>query len=91
MVEFTLAGQRFQALNGGPQCRFTEAVSFSLSCRDAGKLDRIWTGLTASGGEPGDAAGCRTGSACHGRWSRTGWARSCPTPTRRAPAGRQRQ
>ena len=53
MVEFTLAGQRFQALNGGPQFRFSEAVSFSISCRDAAELDRIWTGLIADGGEAG--------------------------------------
>jgi predicted 3-demethylubiquinone-9 3-methyltransferase (glyoxalase superfamily) len=53
MVEFTLAGQRFQALNGGPQFRFSEAVSFSISCRDAAELDRTWTGLIADGGEAG--------------------------------------
>ena len=53
MVEFTLAGQRFQALNGGPQFRFSEAVSFSISCRDGAELDRVWAGLLADGGEAG--------------------------------------
>ena len=53
MVEFTLAGQRFQALNGGPQFRFSEAVSFSVSCRDGAELDRTWAALTADGGEAG--------------------------------------
>lgn len=53
MVQFTLAGQRFQALNGGPQFRFSEAISFSIACRDADELDRAWTGLIADGGEAG--------------------------------------
>lgn len=53
LVEFAVAGQRFQALNGGPQFRFSEAVSFSVSCRDGAELDRIWAGLLADGGEAG--------------------------------------
>ena len=53
IVEFTLAGQRFQALNGGPQFRFSEAVSFSVSCRDGAELDRTWAALIADGGEAG--------------------------------------
>jgi predicted 3-demethylubiquinone-9 3-methyltransferase (glyoxalase superfamily) len=50
MVEFTLAGQRFQALNGGPQFRHSEAISLSVSCRDAQEVDYYWNGLTANGG-----------------------------------------
>ena len=50
MVEFTLAGQRFQALNGGPQFRHSEAMSLSVSCRDASEVDHYWNGLTANGG-----------------------------------------
>ena len=53
MVEFDLGGQRFQALNGGPQFRFTEAVSLSIACKDAAEVDRYWDGLIADGGEPG--------------------------------------
>ena len=53
MVEFTLFGQRFQALNGGPQYQFTEAVSLSVSCKDAAEVDRCWSGLVADGGEEG--------------------------------------
>ena len=53
MVEFTLAGQRFQALNGGPQFRFNEAVSLSVACKDAAEVDHFWTALTANGGEEG--------------------------------------
>jgi predicted 3-demethylubiquinone-9 3-methyltransferase (glyoxalase superfamily) len=50
MVEFTLAGQRFQALNGGPDFTPTEAMSLSVSCRDARELDYYWSALTADGG-----------------------------------------
>jgi predicted 3-demethylubiquinone-9 3-methyltransferase (glyoxalase superfamily) len=53
MVEFSLAGQRFQALNGGPQYQFSAAVSFSISCKDASEVDRYWNELTAGGGETG--------------------------------------
>jgi predicted 3-demethylubiquinone-9 3-methyltransferase (glyoxalase superfamily) len=53
MVEFTLAGQRFQALNGGPRFRHSEALSLSLSCRDAQELDHYWNALTADGGAEG--------------------------------------
>ncbi len=50
MVEFTLAGQRFQALNGGPQFTLSEAVSLSISARDAAEVDHFWSALTADGG-----------------------------------------
>ncbi|MES2713325.1 MAG: VOC family protein [Pseudomonadota bacterium] len=52
MVEFTLAGQRFQALNGGPPAAFNEAISFSIACKDAAEVDHYWDGLTAMGGRP---------------------------------------
>jgi predicted 3-demethylubiquinone-9 3-methyltransferase (glyoxalase superfamily) len=52
-VEFTLAGQHFQALNGGPDFRFNEAVSFVIECEDQAEVDRLWDALAADGGEPG--------------------------------------
>ena len=52
LVEFTLAGQLFQGLNGGPQFPFTEAVSFSVECEDQEEVDRLWDALTADGGKP---------------------------------------
>lgn len=52
VVEFTLFGRRFQALNGGPQYSFTPAISLSVSCADAAEVDRCWEALT-EGGEPG--------------------------------------
>lgn len=53
LVEFHLAGQRFQALNGGPQFTFSEAVSLSIACRDDAEVERYWNALIADGGEEG--------------------------------------
>lgn len=53
VVEFTLLGKSYQALNGGPGFPFTEAVSLSVSCRDQADLDRYFDTLTADGGAPG--------------------------------------
>lgn len=51
-VEFVLDGQAFVALNGGPQFKFTEAVSFVISCADSEEQDHYWSKLT-EGGEEG--------------------------------------
>ena len=53
VVDFTLDGQRFQGLNGGPDFNFNEAVSFVIECQDQAEVDRLWEALTANGGEPG--------------------------------------
>jgi predicted 3-demethylubiquinone-9 3-methyltransferase (glyoxalase superfamily) len=53
VVDFTLSGQQFQALNGGPDFRFNEAVSFVIDCDDQAEVDRLWDALIADGGEPG--------------------------------------
>lgn len=53
MIEFELAGQRYQALNGGPQFPQTEAVSLSVSCKDQAEVDFFWSALTEKGGAPG--------------------------------------
>lgn len=46
-VDFTLAGRRFSGLNGGPQFRFTEAVSFQIDCADQAEVDRYSDALSA--------------------------------------------
>src|SRR5262249_61250403 len=51
-VEFELDGQKLVALNGGPQYRFTEAVSFLVDCETQEEVDRYWDTLS-EGGEPG--------------------------------------
>lgn len=51
-VDFTLAGQQFIALNGGPDFQFTEAVSFSIDCEDQEEVDRYWDALIDGGGSP---------------------------------------
>lgn len=53
VVEFELFGQTYQALNGGPQFPFTEAVSLSVACDHQAEVDRLWAALTAEGGQPG--------------------------------------
>jgi len=50
-VEFELGGQKFTALNGGPQFKFDEAVSFQISCDMQEEIDYFWSKLTAGGQE----------------------------------------
>ncbi len=50
-VNFTLDGQPFTAINGGPQFTFSEAVSLLIDCADQAELDHYWDKLT-DGGEP---------------------------------------
>ena len=49
-VSFELDGQEFTALNGGPQFKFTEAVSFVINCDTQDEIDYYWEKLTADGG-----------------------------------------
>jgi predicted 3-demethylubiquinone-9 3-methyltransferase (glyoxalase superfamily) len=50
-VEFELDGQKFTALNGGPNFKFNEAVSFEIHCETQAEIDYYWDKLTA-GGDP---------------------------------------
>jgi predicted 3-demethylubiquinone-9 3-methyltransferase (glyoxalase superfamily) len=52
-VEFTLEGVEFVALNGGPQFKFTEAISFSVNCDTQDEIDYFWEKLSADGGSTG--------------------------------------
>ncbi|WP_067461382.1 VOC family protein [Actinomadura macra] len=55
-VEFELNGQRFVALNGGPQFTFSEAVSFQIFCADQDEVDYYWDRLIADGGQESDCS-----------------------------------
>ena len=59
MVEFTLAGQRYQALNGGPHAVHSDAVSFSIDCVDQAEVDHYWSALVADGGTEGQCGWCK--------------------------------
>jgi len=50
-MSFELAGQRFMALNGGPQFKFTEAISLMVNVESQAELDEIWNKLL-QGGQP---------------------------------------
>ncbi|MGH3208556.1 MAG: VOC family protein [Trebonia sp.] len=52
-VAFELAGRAYTALNGGPQYKFTEAISLQVSAADQEEVDRYTEQLTAGGGEVG--------------------------------------
>jgi predicted 3-demethylubiquinone-9 3-methyltransferase (glyoxalase superfamily) len=49
VVEFTLAGQRFMALNGGTRFEYTHAISFAVDCADQAEIDRLWDALSDGG------------------------------------------
>ena len=49
-VSFELDGLRFTALNGGPQFKFNEAISFVVRCSSQDEIDNYWSKLTAGGG-----------------------------------------
>jgi predicted 3-demethylubiquinone-9 3-methyltransferase (glyoxalase superfamily) len=50
-VEFEIEGQKFVALNGGPQFKFNESVSFVVNCETQEEVDYFWEKLTADGGQ----------------------------------------
>lgn len=52
-VEFELEGMPFLGLNGGPQFKFDEAVSFQVPCKTQDEIDYYWNALTADGGQEG--------------------------------------
>jgi predicted 3-demethylubiquinone-9 3-methyltransferase (glyoxalase superfamily) len=50
VVQFTLAGQEYMALNGGMRFEYTHAVSFKIDCKDQAEVDRLWDALSSNGG-----------------------------------------
>jgi predicted 3-demethylubiquinone-9 3-methyltransferase (glyoxalase superfamily) len=51
VVPFEIEGQAFTALNGGPQFKFNESVSFVVHCRDQDEVDYYWDKLSSGGGQ----------------------------------------
>jgi predicted 3-demethylubiquinone-9 3-methyltransferase (glyoxalase superfamily) len=51
LVEFELNGQKFSALNGGPQHKFNESVSIVVPCADQAEVDYYWDRLLSGGGQ----------------------------------------
>lgn len=52
IVEFTLLGQRFQAISAGPHHEFNDSVSMMVECEDQAELDRYWNALIGAGARP---------------------------------------
>ena len=52
VVDFTLLGQRFQAMTAGPHHEFNDAISIVVECDDQQELDRYWNALLETGGKP---------------------------------------
>ena len=50
-ISFTLDGQEFTGLNAGPMFKFTEAISFVVSCKTQEEIDHYWSKLTSGGGQ----------------------------------------
>ncbi|WP_327190278.1 VOC family protein [Streptomyces xinghaiensis] len=50
-VDFEINGQKFVALNGGPEFSFTEAISFQITCENQAEVDHYWDRLTEGGGQ----------------------------------------
>jgi len=49
LIEFTLYGQAFMAINAGPLDPFNHAISFMVNCADQAEVDRLWDALSAGG------------------------------------------
>src|SRR5262245_56180825 len=75
-VEFELDGQRFAALNGGPQFKFSEAILFQIHCDHQKEVDYFWAKLS-DGGAEGPCGWLKDDTASPGR--------SCPIMCGRLP------
>ena len=58
-VEFTVLGMPFVGLNGGPQFKFTEAISFQVHTDGQEETDRYWDAIVRNGGEEGPCGWCK--------------------------------
>jgi 2-polyprenyl-6-hydroxyphenyl methylase/3-demethylubiquinone-9 3-methyltransferase len=58
-VEFTVLGMPFLGLNGGPQFKFDEAVSFQVYTADQAETDRLWNAIVGNGGAESECGWCK--------------------------------
>ena len=58
-VEFSVLGMHFIGLNGGPQFRFDEAISFQVATEDQAETDRYWDAIVGNGGEESMCGWCK--------------------------------
>lgn len=58
-VEFTILGQSFLGLNGGPMFRFTEAISFQVFTDTQEETDRYWNAIVNNGGQESQCSWCK--------------------------------
>jgi predicted 3-demethylubiquinone-9 3-methyltransferase (glyoxalase superfamily) len=66
-VEFTVLGQAFVGLNGGPTFAPNEAVSFQVLTDDQAETDRYWNAIVGNGGTESDCSWCKDPGAFRGR------------------------
>jgi uncharacterized glyoxalase superfamily protein PhnB len=66
-VSFELNGQEFTALNGGPDFKFNEAVSFVINCDTQEEIDYYWEKLSAGGGKEVECDGSPTSTGSSGK------------------------
>jgi 2-polyprenyl-6-hydroxyphenyl methylase/3-demethylubiquinone-9 3-methyltransferase len=59
VVDFTLAGQKFAGLNGGPHFKPNEAVSFQVSTESQEETDRLWDAIVGNGGQESMCGWCK--------------------------------
>ena len=58
-VEFTVMGERFMGLNGGPAFKPNEAVSFMIETEDQAETDRYWNAIVGNGGAESECGWCK--------------------------------
>ena len=59
VVDFTLAGQKYAGLNGGPNFKPNEAVSFQIMTEDQAETDRLWDAIVGNGGQESMCGWCK--------------------------------
>ncbi len=59
VVEFTVAGVACMGLNGGPQCKHSEAFSFVIATDDQAETDRYWSAIVSNGGQERACGWCK--------------------------------